>query len=93
MGSLRHWDLKPSELFRRNFALTFIDDKTAVANRDFIGVDNLMWSDDFPHIDGVWTNNSDYVFNRLFTECRVTEDEKRKLLGANMARIFKCFEA
>jgi uncharacterized protein len=93
MGSLRKWDLKPSELFRRNFALTFIDDKSAIVNRELIGVDNIMWSDDFPHIDGVWTNNNQYVFNRFFNECEVSDEDKRKLLGGNMARIFKCFTA
>ena len=91
MGKGRQWDLKPSELFRRNFALTFIDDMTAVANRDIIGVDNLLWSDDFPHIDGIWADNADRVFHRVFDERNVSEEDKRKLLGENMTRIFKCF--
>jgi uncharacterized protein len=90
---VRQWDLKPSEYFQRNFALTFINDKAAVECRDIIGVDNLLWSDDFPHTsEGLW-KNTDYVFHRIFDETGVSDEERRKMLGANMAKIFKCFEA
>ncbi|HZS13260.1 MAG TPA: amidohydrolase family protein [Candidatus Dormibacteraeota bacterium] len=92
MGSVP-LDYKPSEFFRRNFALTFIDDMTAVAARDIIGVENLLWSDDFPHIDGIWTHNADYVFDRCFVETRTSDEDRQKLLGSNMTRIFKCFDS
>ncbi|HZS13270.1 MAG TPA: amidohydrolase family protein [Candidatus Dormibacteraeota bacterium] len=90
---VRRWDLTPSELFRRNFALTFINDKTAVAARDIIGLENILWSDDFPHTsEGLW-KNTDYVFHRLFDEGGVPDAERRQILGENMTRIFHCFEA
>ena len=44
------------------------------------------------HSEGLW-KNTDYVFHRIFDETGVSDDERRKMLGANMARIFKCFEA
>jgi len=89
---VRTWDLTPRELFQRNFALTFINDKTAVVARDIIGPDNLMWSDDFPHTsEGLW-KNTDYVFHRLFDEGGVPDADRQKLLNSNMTSIFKCFE-
>ena len=46
--------MKPSEYFRRNVGLTFIRDEVAVRCRDLIGLENLMWSDDYPHIESSW---------------------------------------
>jgi predicted TIM-barrel fold metal-dependent hydrolase len=45
---------QPSFYFHRNFKLGFLDDMTAVREREVIGVDNLMWGSDFPHSDGTW---------------------------------------
>ena len=46
--------MKPSEYFRRNFVATFEDDKFGVATRGGIGVENLMWGNDYPHHDSIW---------------------------------------
>lgn len=46
--------MKPSEYFRRNFIATFEDDKIGVETRHGIGVDNLMWGNDYPHHDSIW---------------------------------------
>ena len=84
--------LKPTEYFQRNMALTFINDKTAVLCREIIGVDNIMWSDDFPHVsEGLWKNSGD-VHERLFPEAQVSYEDKEKILGGNLLRIYKCFE-
>ncbi len=41
--------LKPSEYFHRQVSATFIDDSVGVENRHQIGIDNIMWSSDYPH--------------------------------------------
>ena len=42
--------LAPSEYFRRNMFFTFIHEPFAVHNLRYeIGVDNIMWSTDYPH--------------------------------------------
>jgi len=38
----------PSEYFRRNMLLTFMDDPRGVGMRHELGVENIMWSTDFP---------------------------------------------
>ena len=35
---------------------TFIDDRVGVANRELIGVENIMWSSDYPHTASTWPN-------------------------------------
>ena len=51
-GTVTPWPtkltLKPSEYFRRQMYCTFIDDSFGVASRHWIGVDNVMWSSDYP---------------------------------------------
>ncbi len=39
---------KPSEYFRRNFYVTFEDDEFGIATRHGIGVDRMMWGNDYP---------------------------------------------
>jgi predicted TIM-barrel fold metal-dependent hydrolase len=49
--------LKPSEYFRRQMWATYIDDFVGVANRNFIGVDRMMWSSDYPHQASTWPHS------------------------------------
>jgi predicted TIM-barrel fold metal-dependent hydrolase len=41
---------KPSEVFKRNIFLTYIDEPDVLYNaRNTFGVENIMWSSDYPH--------------------------------------------
>ena len=47
-------DLKPSDVFRRNFLTCFITDPVGVILRHEIGIDNISWEMDYPHSDSNW---------------------------------------
>lgn len=47
---------RPSEVFREHLYGCFIDDVAGVAQRDQIGVNNLMLESDYPHSDTSWPN-------------------------------------
>ena len=79
--------LKPSDYFRRNMALTFIRDTVAVRCRDIIGVDNLMWSDDYPHLESCWPDSS-RVIAQVMPEAEVPAEDRRRMLHANASRIY-----
>ena len=79
--------LKPSDYFRRNMALTFIRDTVAVRCRDIIGVDNLLWSDDYPHLESCWPDSS-RVIAQVMPEDEVPTADRRRLLHANASRIY-----
>lgn len=49
--------MKPSEYFRRNMACTFMDDMVGLQARHLIGIDNILWSTDFPHPATTWPNS------------------------------------
>ena len=47
-------DLSPSETLRRNFWFCMVDDPSALATRDRIGVENILSEVDYPHSDSIW---------------------------------------
>jgi len=51
----------PSDHFRRNVRLSFIEDRLAVPMRAEIGVDNLMWGSDYPHSEGTYPHSRKIV--------------------------------
>ena len=75
----------PSEYFRRNWNATFIIDRYGVANRHSIGVDNMMWSTDYPHHGADWPY-SRKVIDEMFQG--VAADERQKMLAANCVRLY-----
>lgn len=76
---------KPSEYFATNVFLTFMDEQRGVDKRHEIGVDNIMWSTDFPHPACTWPN-SKAVVEKLMNG--VPDDEAYKLVYGNAARVF-----
>ena len=49
--------MEPSAYFQRQFYATFEDDAIGVLTRHFIGVDNLIWGNDYPHHDSIWPHS------------------------------------
>ncbi len=72
--------LKPSEYFRRNFHITFEDDLAGIRTRDLIGLDNLLWGNDYPHHDAIWPNSMK-VLDQIFEG--VPDEERKKLVWSN----------
>lgn len=79
--------LRPSEYFRRNMALTFIRDEVAVRCRDLIGLENLMWSDDYPHLESCWPDSA-AVIDSVLPRTQIPDDERALLLCGNASRIY-----
>ena len=78
-------ELRPSEYFRRQCYATFIDDPVGVATREFIGVDNIMWSSDYPHTVSSWPHSREIVERDLHG---VPEAEKQKIVRGNAAKLY-----
>ena len=77
--------LRPSEYFRRQVFATFIDDRVGVASREFIGVENILWSSDYPHTVSTWPHSRDVV-ERDFKD--VPAKDKRQIVRDNAARLY-----
>ncbi len=77
--------LKPSEYFDRNFWVTFEDDVHGIKTRHDIGIDNLLWGNDYPHHDSIWPHSMDVLDDVL---SGVPEDEKEKMVWSNVVDLY-----
>lgn len=77
--------LKPSEYFRRNMACTFMDDEVGLKLRHLVGIENILWSTDFPHPATTWPH-SRAVVDRQFAD--VPAAERDLITCGNSARIY-----
>jgi predicted TIM-barrel fold metal-dependent hydrolase len=80
------YDMLPSELFRRQCSLTGWFDSTGLKTRYYIGVDNLLWSTNFPQGTSTWPNTRD-IIGRCFEG--IPGNERRQVLIDNAAKLYK----
>ena len=78
---------KPSEYFQSNMALTFIRDEVAVRCRDLIGVENLMWSDDYPHLESCWPDSAK-VIDEIMPKDSIPVEDRTRILSGNAKQIY-----
>lgn len=77
--------MKPSDYFHRQFSVTFEDDEMGLRQRDVIGVDNMLWGNDYPHHDSIWPHSGD-VLNRMFRG--VSDEDKAKITSENVLKLY-----
>jgi predicted TIM-barrel fold metal-dependent hydrolase len=77
--------LKPSEYFARQMWATYIFDYVGVQSRQFIGVDRMMWSSDYPHQASSWPHSQEIVA-RDFKDA--SPEDVFKITRGNAARLY-----
>jgi len=82
---LKPLERQPSEYFRKHFYWGFIYDRLGIRLRYDVGVDKVMWGNDFPHSAGDWPNSKKVIAD-IFSG--VPEDEKQKMLVDNAVNFF-----
>ena len=75
----------PHEVWSRQFYATIEDDRPAILTRSLIGVDNLMWGSDYPHVDSTWPCSLD-VIDEMFDG--VPESERTKITRTNVEELY-----
>jgi len=80
-----HTELKPSEYFYRNVSASFIQDRVGVFTRDFMGVENLMWSSDYPHTDTTWPHSLQSIEHDFVG---VSQADRIKMTCTNAAKLY-----
>jgi predicted TIM-barrel fold metal-dependent hydrolase len=84
--NMEGYDLRPSELFKRQCYLTGWFDHTGIETRYHIGIDNIMWSTNFPLATSTWPNSRDFIA-RCFEG--VPDEERRQMLWGNAAKLYR----
>jgi predicted TIM-barrel fold metal-dependent hydrolase len=80
------YDLLPSALFKRQCYFVGWFDSTGLKTRHHIGLDNLLWSTNFPQSTSTWPES-----RRAIARCfeGMPENEKRQVLVDNAAKLYK----
>jgi predicted TIM-barrel fold metal-dependent hydrolase len=80
------WPRLPSEYFREHcyIAGSFLAPFEA-ALRHEVGLRNLMWGDDYPHVEGTWPRT---MLALRHTFCDVPEEDARLILGENATDVY-----
>ena len=55
----------PSDYWHRNMFVEFMEDDLGIQLRHIIGVDNMLWGNDFPHAESTWPCRSNSWTRRL----------------------------
>ena len=75
----------PSYYWYRNMSATFITDRNGIENRHGAGVDNIMWSTDYPHHGNDWPYSRKSIADMMG---HIPAGERHKICAGNAVRIF-----
>jgi predicted TIM-barrel fold metal-dependent hydrolase len=79
------YPLRPSEYIRRQIHCTFQDDPTALALREFTGIECLLWGSDYPHHEGTWPRTHEAVATQF---SGIPESDAAAITGGTLAKLF-----
>ncbi len=77
---------KPSFYWYRQGHATFIEDHPGVKLRHEAGLDNIMWSSDYPHSDSTWPRSREVVAEHFDG---IPPAERDKVVHGNAARLYR----
>ena len=75
----------PSDYLRRNMFVVSQEDPMVVEFRHHIGIDNLIWGNDYPHSESTWPKSMEYLDN-MFDG--VPDQERHQMTFTNAVRYF-----
>ena len=75
----------PSDFFHSNVFLGFMEDALGIKDRHIIGVDQLLWGADYPHVESTFPR-SRQILEEILADC--TQAERAKIVGGNTARVY-----
>jgi predicted TIM-barrel fold metal-dependent hydrolase len=76
--------IPPSQLFRDHMYVCLVDEHFALRSLGDIPVDNLLWEGDYPHGDGLWPHNHDYLEKGL---ADVPDEDALKIAQLNLSKL------
>ncbi len=74
-----------STYWYRNLSASFITDRNGIENRHAVGVDNIMWSTDYPHHGNDWPYSRKVIADAMG---HIPTDERAKIVAGNAVRVF-----
>jgi len=85
-GTWQGIELTPAEVLQRNFWFCAIEDPTAFAARERIGVDRILLESDYPHCDSTWPDTQAVIHAEIG---HLPADDVRRMTWANAAELYR----
>lgn len=76
---------RPSDLFRRNFYVSFQEDPYGLAYLDAIGPQAVLWGSDYPHTESTFPRSREILAGLL---AQVPEARQKAITADNTARLY-----
>ena len=80
------WDVRPSEVLKRNFWFCTIDDPSTIDTRHRIGVENILFETDYPHGDSTWPDSQNVIDEAWG---HIPANEIRMMCSENAAKLYR----
>lgn len=80
-----HLTMPPSEVWKRNFWVTFQDDPVGLAQLEFCNEDHILWASDYPHPDSTFPDSVEVALAQMAS---LTPEQQRKILRTNAAQLY-----
>jgi predicted TIM-barrel fold metal-dependent hydrolase len=77
--------MPPSEIWKRNFWVTFQDDPVGLALLKFCNEDQILWASDYPHPDSTFPDSEEIVLDQMKD---LTPLQQRKILRNNAIALY-----
>ena len=84
LDSMSQFDMVPSEMWARQGFAAGLMDPWEIENRNVVGVSNLMWGSDLPHVEGTYPNTREHLAKHF---ADVPIDDQHAILATNAARV------
>ncbi|MBV9660577.1 MAG: amidohydrolase family protein [Acidimicrobiales bacterium] len=75
----------PTDFFRENVFVSYSEDRAAIMLRDYIGINNLMWGNDYPHGESTFPRSRQIVAEQL---SGVGVEDQYLLTCGNVAHLY-----
>jgi uncharacterized protein len=75
----------PSDYLHRNIYTTFQEDIPGIHLRDLIGVNNMMWANDYPHAESTFPRSLEFLVKHFEG---IPEAEAAKIAGGNVRELY-----
>lgn len=77
--------MPPSEVWKRNFWVTFQDDPVGLAQLEFCNENHILWASDYPHPDSTFPDSEKITGEQM---ARLTPEQRRKILRDNAVALY-----
>jgi len=77
--------MPPSEIWKRNFWVTFQDDPVGLAQLAFCNEDHILWASDYPHPDSTFPDSRRIVEEQMVA---LTPVQRKKILRDNAIDLY-----